>query len=213
MAAKDKTQSTPDNGDGTAAVEEIINADPQSLRPSQRAVLDMLLWMENIATEDTGEVAGGFFGDDIAAILTAPDEATMLDADELPRFNAKVLSGCALELFGIDVKFSDSADIESGLIGPHNGRKMYVLVRAVRLGGGNGNTYKLPEVGEEMVWNTSARFIVAKLFWYANHGYFDNGRSVKVRIQGTKLDGQKTVEKIKALDSPAMAGTTTEAPF
>lgn len=208
MARKDN----PQNGEqDTEAITEIVNADPQSLRPSQRAVLEMLTWLENIATEDTGETAGGFFGDDIAAILTAPDEETMLEADELPRYNAKVLSGCELEIYGIDAKFSDSPEIDSGLIGPQSRRKVYLLVRAARLGGGGG-PYKLPEIGEEMVFNTSARFIVAKLYWYAVRGRFDNGGSVKLRIQGTDLGGGKSIEKIKGINAPVMAGSA-EPPF
>jgi hypothetical protein len=214
MATKRNAQDDSQNGDTTAAVEEIINADPKTLRPAQRAVLELLSWLENIATEDTTDATGGFFGDDIAAILTAPDEATMLEADELPRYNAKVLSGCELDIYGIEAKFSDSPEIVSGLIGPQTNRKMYLLVRSARLNkSGNGNVYKLPEVGEEFVWNTSARFIVAKLYWYAVRGRFDNGGAVKMRIQGTDLGAGKSVEKLKALDSPVLAGTTDEAPF
>jgi len=212
MAAKDK-QTEPEQTDATMAeVEEIITADVSTLRPSQRAVLELLSWLENIATEDT-EGTGGFFGDDIAAILTAPDEATMLDADELPRYNAKVLSGCELDIYGIEVKFSDDPEIVSGLIGPGTRRKMFMLVRSARLNNsGQTKVYKLPEVGEEFKWNTSARFVVAKLYWYAVHGRFDNGGSVKLRIQGTDLGGGKSVEKLKALDAPVMAGTA-EPPF
>lgn len=212
MAAKDKAKNDPQNGDGTADVEQIINADPATLRPSQRAVLELLTWLENIATEDT-ETAGGFFGDDISAILMAEDEETMLEADELPRYNAKNLSGCELDIYGIESKFSDDPEIVSGLIGPQTNRKMYLLVRASRLNkSGQDNLYRLPDVGEEFVWNTSARFIVAKLYWYAVRGRFDNGGTVKMRIQGTDLGGGKSVEKLKALTSPVLAGTT-EPPF
>lgn len=213
MAGKGNAKDTAQDDTTTAEVEEIINADVQTLRPSQRAVLELLTWLENIATEDT-ETTGGFFGDDIAAILTAPDEATMLDADELPRYNAKVLSGCELDIYGIEAKFSDDPEITSGLIGPHSKRKMYLLVRSARLNTAsqNGTVYRLPEIGEEFVWNTSARFIVAKLYWYAVRGRFDNGGSVKMRIQGTDLGAGKSVEKLKALDSPIMAGTA-EPPF
>lgn len=213
MARKDNPQNGTENDDTTAAVEEIINADPKALRPSQRAVLELLSWLENIATEDT-ETTGGFFGDDIAAILMAPDEATMLDADELPRYNAKVLSGCELDIYGIEAKFSDDPEIVSGLIGPQTHRKMYLLVRSARLNNaGQSNVYRLPDIGEEFVWNTSARFIVAKLYWYAIRGRFDNGGGgVKMRIQGTDLGAGKSVEKLKPLDAPVMAGTT-EPPF
>jgi hypothetical protein len=213
MAAKDKQTEPAQDDTTTAEVEKIITADVSTLGPTQRAVLELLSWLENIATEDTDSI-GGFFGDDIAAILLAPDEATMLDADELPRYNAKVLSGCELDIYGIEVKFSDDPEIVSGLLGPTTRRKMFMLVRSARLNNaGQDKVYKLPGVGEEFKWNTSARFVVAKLYWYAVHGRFDNGGSVKLRIQGTDLGGGKSVEKLKALDSPVMAGSTEPPPF
>jgi hypothetical protein len=213
MARKSNDTEPEQTDTTTAEVEEIINADVTTLRPAQRAVLELLSWLEGIATEDTDSM-GGFFGDDIAAILMAPDEETMLEADELPRYNAKVLSGCELDIYGIEAKFSNDPEIVSGLIGPDSRRKMFLLVRAARLNNsGQTKVYKLPEIGEEFKWNTSARFIVAKLYWYAVHGRFDNGGSVKLRIQGTDLGGGKSVEKLKSLDSPAVLSGTAEPPF
>lgn len=212
MAGKDKPNTKAENGDTTAEVETIITADVETLRPSQRAVLELLSGLENLATEDTD--TGGFFGDDIGAILLADDETAMWDADELPRLNAKVLSGCQLAIYGWEVKFSDNPDIESGLIGPKQRRKMYLLVKSARLNdSGASSLYKLPEIGEEFTWNTSARFIVAKLYWLRARGRFDNGGSVKVEIKGTDLGGGKSVEKLKPLDLPMMAGQAEEPPF
>jgi hypothetical protein len=217
MASKGKqyenAQTTDASAEQIAEVEEIINADVETLRPSQRAVLELLSGLEGLATEDT-DTSGGFFGDDIAAILMADDEATMWEADELPRINAKVLSGCELDLYGWDVRFSDSPDIVTGLIGPNSKRKMYLLVKSARLNdsGDNKGMYRLPEVGEEFTWNTSARFIVAKLYWLAKRGRFDNGSAVKARIKGTPLGGGKSVEKLKPLEG-AFVQATAEPPF
>jgi hypothetical protein len=213
MAFKDKSKATTENDDAMAEVEQIITADVQTLRPSQRAVLELLTGLENIATEDTESV--GFFGDDIAGILMAEDEAAMWEADELPRYNAKVLSGCELDMYGYEVKFSDDPEIVSGLVGPSSMRKMYLLVRSARLNTAalNGSVYRLPEIGDEFVWNTSARFIVAKLYWLGKRGRFDNGSTVKARIHGTDLGAGKSVEKLKLLDVPAMAGQLAEPPF
>lgn len=215
MAAKGSSSKANENGDPMAEVAEIIATDVENLRPSQLAVLELLSSLEDMATEDTDTRA--FTGDDIAAILMAENEADMWEADELPRFNAKVLSGCELSIYGIEVKFSDDPEIESGLIGPASRRKMYLLVHSARLTTAAGNTvYKLPEVGDEFVWNTSARFIVAKLYWLQKRGRFDNGASVRARIQGTDLGSGKSVEKLKTLDMPAMAGQAVqpdEAPF
>lgn len=200
------TETTEDENTQMAAVERIINADVQTLRPSQKAVLEFLSTLENMATEDTD--ARGFSGDDIAAILMAENEAEMWDADELPRINAKVLSGCDLDLYGYQVKFSDDPEITTGLIGPRSKRKMYLLVSAARLNtSGQAAVYRLPEVGEEFTWNTSARFIVSKLFWLNAHGRFDNGGSVKARIVGTDLGGGKSVEKLKVIDGVTLVGS------
>lgn len=215
MAAKGnqtaQVPETAETNEQVAAIEKILNAEAKTLRPSQMAVIELLSWLENIATEDTSNQ--GFTGDDIGNILLADDEATMWDADELPRLNAKVLSGCDLDLYGFDVKFSNDPEIASGLIGPKSRRKMYLLVKAARLNnGGQTNVYRLPDVGEEFVWNTSARFIVSKLYWLARHGRFDNGSAVKARIVGTDLGGGKSVEKLKPIDGVTIIGTA-EPPF
>jgi hypothetical protein len=211
MAAKGNQSEKPATDDAMAEAVQIIEADVKTLRPSQRAVLELLSGLENLATEDTEEK--GFSGDDIAAILMADDEAAMWDADELPRINAKVLSGSEIDIYGWEVKFSDDPEITTGLIGPQSLRKMYLLVRSARLNDAGATTvYKLPNVGEEFVWNTSARFIVAKLYWLAKRGRFDNGGTVKARIEGTDLGAGKSVEKLKPLDMATMA-QTAEPPF
>lgn len=212
MAPKGKNGTTDQNDDATTAeVERVINADVAQLRPSERALLDMLTRLEDIATEDTENRT--FAGDDIARILLADTEDEMWEADELPRINAKVLSGCDLQIFGIEVKFSNDPEITTVLIGPKSKRKMYLLVHSVRLNSnGQDKTYRLPDVGEEFAWNTSARFIVAKLFWMASRGRFDGGGSVSASIVGTDLGGGKSVEKLKPLGMVTVAGSA-EPPF
>ena len=202
MAAKGNTnpeaETTEEVNEQAAAVEKIITADAKTLRPTQRAVLQMLHWLEQVATEDTEDRT--FTGDDIASIILANEAGEMWEADELQRYNAKILSGAELDIYGFGVKFSNDPEIASGLIGPTNRKKMYLLVSSARLNdSGQTKTYKLPNVGEEFVWNTSARYIVAKLYWLQTHGYFDDGRTVKAKIQGTELSGGKSVEKLKEL--------------
>lgn len=195
---KAEVETAEETSEQVKAVERIITADAKTLRPSQKAVLQMLHWLENVATEDTENQT--FSGDDIASIILAENEQTMWEADELQRLNAKILSGCEMDIFGFQVKFSNDPEIASGLIGPTNRRKMYLLVSSARLNdAGQTNLYKLPNVGEEFVWNTSARFIVGKLYWLATHGHFDNGGAVRAKIVGTELTGGKSVEKLKSL--------------
>ena len=215
MATKRNPDNGPQNGeqnaDPMAAVEEIINAEVDTLRPSQRAFLQLLTELEGMATEDTEPK--GFSGDDIAGILLAENESEMWNADDLPRINAKVLSGSQLDIYGFEVKFSDSDEITTGLIAPSSHRKMYLLVHSARLNNAGASAlYKLPEPGEEFVWNTSARFIVAKLYKLAKWGKFDNGGSVKARIEGTDLGGAKSVEKLKELETAGFS-STVEPPF
>lgn len=215
MAAKGnpkaEAETTEEMSEQAKAIQRILDADATSLRPFQKAVLEMLHGLEEIATEDTE--GRGFTGDDIGAILLADDEATMWEADELPRLNAKVLSGCQLDVYGYSVKFSNDSEISSGLIAPRSRRKMYLLVQSARLNSaGESKLYHLPDVGEEFAWNTSARFIVAKLYWFGKRGRFDNGGSVKARIHGTPLAGGKSVEKLKEIEGVTLIDSSA-VPF
>jgi hypothetical protein len=210
MAEKGKAKEVAQNDDAMAEAIEIITAEVETLRPSQRAVLAMLQRLEDLATEDTDSRP---FGEDIAAILLAETETDMWEGDELPRINAKVLAGCELETFGFEVKFSNSEDVVTGLIGPRSLRKMYLLVHSVRLNNsGQVKAYNLPKVGEEFFWNTSARYVVAKFFWLLTHGAFDNQGTVKAKLVGTKLDGAKEVVKLQELSAATIA-QAAEAPF
>jgi hypothetical protein len=212
--AKNGNQPEPTADPTMAEVIEIIEAKVDSLRPSQRAFLDMLIRLEDIATEDTGTTR--FVGDDLFNILTAESEVEMWEGDELPGYNAKVLSGTNLNIYGVQVKFSRETDEEmsTALIGPKSRRKMYLLVHSSRIDNAatHARTYRLPEVGEEFIWNTSARYLVAKLFWLLSRGYFDGDKAVKARILGTPLGGGKSVEKLKPLMGDTLAGTA-EPPF
>ena len=91
---------------------------------------------------------------------------------------------------------------------------MYLLIHSELLNsaGGLGAIYKLPSVGEAFTWNTSARYIVAKLYREMKFGRFDNGGYVDVRIEGTDLGHGKSIEKLALVGAPTMAGTT-EPPF
>lgn len=153
-------------------------------------------------------------GEDIIPILAAETEEEMWDADELPRYNAKMLSGCALEIRSFEVKFSSGSNDDIVTPFVYEGKQMYLLVDAVRLDkSGEKKEIRLPEVGDEFTWNTSARNIVGKLFWMLDHGWFDNGHSpVRLRIQGTELPGGKSIEKLKPLVPGALL-SSGNAPF
>jgi len=215
--AKNGNQQTTDPTDEMAAeVIAIIDAKAETLKPYQRALLEMLTRLEDIATEDTGGTR--YVGEDLFNILSAASLEEMWEGDELPGYNAKILSGCNLIIYGVDVKFSrqneGDEEISSILIGPKSKRKMYLLVHSARIDNAatHARTYRLPEPGDDFTWNTSARYIVAKLFWLLSHGYFDGDKSFSCRIQGTALGAGKTVEKLKELTAAGMVGTA-EPPF
>jgi hypothetical protein len=141
-------------------------------------------------------------GEDINAILTADSAEEMWDADELDKYNAQKLSGCDLQTTYFEVRFGDgNTEIDNPIFVDEKGRQMYLLVHSFRITKEHGEdkTVNLPEVGEEFVWNTSARNIVGKLFWMLDHGWFDPGTKTpaRFRIRGTKLTGGRSVEKIK----------------
>jgi hypothetical protein len=169
--------------------------------------------MANMAT--LTEKSGVVTGEDIIPILMAEDEEEMWDADERARYNAKTLSGCALQIIGFEVKFSDGSDesISTPFVDPSTGKQMYLLVSAFRINkSGEKKETRLPELGEVFTWNTSARNIVGKLFWMLNHGWFDPGANpVRLIIEGTNLGGTKSVEKLKRFTGEVIQGEAITA--
>lgn len=192
MASKSQDITTPANG-----TVEKANAFQLLVRK-----------MAGMAT--LAEKSGVVTGEDIIPILTAENEDEMWDADERARYNAKTLSGCALQIIGFDVKFSDGSDesINTPFIDPATGKQMYLLVSAFRINkSGEKKETRLPELGEVFTWNTSARNIVGKLFWMLNHGWFDPGATpVRLVIEGTNLGGTKSVEKLKRFTGEVLQG-------
>jgi hypothetical protein len=193
---------------GKTVDEAAANGEVQGPSPFQA----LLIKMAQLATMDETE-GNTFAGDDITSILTAQTEEEMWDADERPTFNAKMLSGCELQLLGFEVKYGagNNEDIRTPFV--YDGRQMYVLVHAFRLNrAGDKKELRLPDPLEEFTWNTSARFIVGKLFWMLANGWFDRDstKAVQVRIVGTELTGGRSVEKLKPLQP---ATVPAEAPF
>lgn len=156
-------------------------------------------------------------GEDINAILEAETEEEMWDADELSVYNAQKLSGCDLQITGFEVRFAkgQNDEIKTPFV-DDKGRQMYLLVQAFRI---TNATEKrdvvLPAIGMEFVWNTSARNIVAKLFWMLDHGWFDSNakRPVRVHIKGTPLSDGRSVEKIKEFTGTPLVEATSEPSF
>jgi hypothetical protein len=160
-------------------------------------------------------------GEDINAILIAESETEMWDADELDKYNATKLSGCDLQTTWFEVRFGDgTAEVENPVF-VYEGKQMYLLVHSFRITNAKGEdkTIKLPEVGEEFVWNTSARNIVGKLFWMLDHGWFDTipTKVARFTIKGKKVRNGGTVEKLKEFTGTPIVTTahtvTEDTPF
>jgi hypothetical protein len=186
MASKAQAQDITTAGNGTV----------------EKANIFQLLVRKMAGMATLAEKSGAVSGEDIIPILVAETEAEMWDADNRATYNAKTLSGCALQIIDFEVKFSDGSDesITTPFVDPITRRQMYLLVRAFRINNsGAKKEINLPELGEVFTWNTSARNIVGKFFWMLNHGWFDTGaKPVRVVIEGTGLaGGKKSVEKLK----------------
>ena len=201
MASKDQTPA------------ETRNGEVSKLSPFQMFIRNMA----EMATLDESQARPT--GDNVVAIMNAENEEDMWDADDLALFNAQKLSGCELQVTSFEVKFgtSDSSDIVTPFTTP-DGKQMYLLVHSFRLSEKTDRKdVKLPKVGEEFTWNTSASNVVGKLFWMLRNGWFDNDAPhgpVQFRIQGTKLTGGRTVEKLKKIENgPITIPGTVEPSF
>jgi hypothetical protein len=165
----------------------------------------MMREMSQIAALPPTEDGNRSQEDDIERVLNAETASDMWEADDLGRVNAKSLSGSVFEIHSIEVQYGDAADeseISSVIISPDNGRNMFLLVHSTMINkSGARREYRagLPKTGETFVWNTSARFIVAKLWWMLKHGWFD-GNDVRIlaRIEGSPIRNKpgQFVEKL-----------------
>lgn len=188
------------------------NAEVARLTPFQAFIRHM----EGMAILD--ESQSRVAGDNVVAILNAENEEDMWDADDLALFNAQKLSGCELQVTSFEVRFGSS---DGDIVTPFttaDGKQMYLLVHSFRLSEKTDRKdVKLPKVGEEFTWNTSASNVVGKLFWMLRNGWFDNGSPhgpVQFRIEGTKLSGGRTVEKLKKIENgPITIPGLTEPSF
>lgn len=197
-----KAQAAPSSGDGVITTPDAFNK--------------LLIKMGQIATLDETEKT--ITGEDIIPILTAETEEEMWDADDRGQYNARKLSGCAIQLISFEVKFGtgDDPSIKTPFIDPATKRQMYLLVHSCRIAetGDEAKDVKLPDIGEVFTWNTSARYIAGKLFWMLNHGWFDTGHSpVYARIEGTALTGGRSIEKLKKLRAGTVVNASAEVPF
>jgi hypothetical protein len=185
------------------------NTEPSDTNPTVITPTPFQMMIRSMAL-DAGEEDGNFGGDDLNAILSAETEEEMWEADERPPLNFQHLAGCELSVLDFDVKFSrGDSEIQTPFITP-DGKKMYLLVKCVRLSGGNGKIFRLPEIGEVFTANTSARFIVAKLWRALTMGLINanTGQTLQCMVQATDLGGGQAVLKLRPIPKRSVSSTT-----
>lgn len=197
MAAKGNTPT----GDGTP---DAVITNVQSQKPFWRMIAGMAM----DATLETETEA--FDGDDVnmTAILTAETDDEIWDADERGPLSFRDLAGCEIEIIDLDVKFSRGArptgdEIKSVFIDPQTGKQMYLLLTCVRIAetGDEDNRIRLPEIGEQFQANTSARYLLPKLWRFYQLGKIDpqNGKRLACRVRATDLGDGQAVLKLRPL--------------
>jgi hypothetical protein len=164
-------------------------------------VAQMIRAMAMDATMDTEAV---FQGDDILGILSAENEEDMFEADMRGPLNFQDLGDCELCITNVQVKYGrprteDEDEIKTMFVDPETGRQMYLMVNMHRISDAGGKRDRvLPKVGEEFQANTSARFVVSKLWWLYTRGLIDAsaGKSYEVRVDSTELGSGRAVIKL-----------------
>lgn len=161
----------------------------------------MIRAMANDASAETE----AFSGDDLNAILSAESEADIWDADDRPPLNFQHLSGCTIGIMNVDVKFSRSGndEIRTPFVWVNNDgvpKKMYLMVKAVMIAHPAKKTViKLPDVGEVFQANTSARYVVAKIWRFLTIGKIDEDRGAMLEcfVEETDLGNGEAVIKLR----------------
>jgi hypothetical protein len=159
--------------------------------------------MSDMATQDEAIERPSTSEADVMAIMAAEDEGDMWKSDDFDSWNAAKLSGSDIEIEWFEIKKGPiDPEIKSPFI--YDGSQLFLLVHSFRLtdSQAEGNNYNLPKVGQQFTWNTSAPRIVAKLMWMLRNGWFDPQTPhgpVQCRIEGTKLTGGRSVEKLKPI--------------
>jgi hypothetical protein len=170
----------------------------------QTPVQRMIRTMELEATADAETSAND--NADLNALLTAETDEELWDADERPPLNAQHLAGCDIQFIDVRVKYSrgnlvgnDGKTAQPTFV-TTDGKKMYLLVTAVRLSDPDTKTaVQLPAIGEEFEFNTSARYLTTKLFQFYLRGKInrDNGQRLTAFIRATGLEEGQAVLKLR----------------
>lgn len=180
-------------------------------KPSPFDSLLRMMEMEATAAAENNT----FSGDDLVGILSAESDDDIWDADERGPLNAQDIAGCEIEIIGVTVKWSrGDSDIATPFqVRDEHGttKKMYLIVSAVRISdsGDNRSTMRLPDIGEVFEFNTSARFVVAKIMQFYRLGRIDadTHSTLECMVRATDLGSGQAVLKLRPLPKRAQRST------
>lgn len=187
--------------DQTVTSEPAVSITGKTIDKNHDAVQRMIRAMEMDATaaiEDGGASAEA----ELAAILNAESDEDIWAAGERGPLNAQHLAGCELAIVDMQVKYGRDSDIKTPFV-TGDGKQMYLLVTAYRLSktGDNEASMRLPAVGEEFQFNTSAPRVAGKLWAFYTRGRFGSGtgETFQCLIHSTDLGGGQAVLKLRQL--------------
>lgn len=143
--------------------------------------------------------------DSINAILAAEEDEEIWDADEMGILNFQHLAGCDILITDVHVKYGAAvSDISTPYV--YEGKKMYLLVTVVRTSKETEHPeIRLPDPGEPFTVNTSATFIVPKIWAFYTKGRINpaTGAKLAAYVKSIPLDGGKAVIKLRPARSAA----------
>lgn len=215
--AQGRDQSVTSPGAGIDFSELIEEASGTVANPTP--FYRMLRAMEMDATADVED--GSFTGDDYNVFDSAVTDEDVWEADEIGPLNFQHLAGCDLKIIKIQVKYSrGGSDILTPFIakipqrdGTTTVKKMYLFVTATRLSNEQDNKLlNLPAPGEIFQANTSARYLVYKLWTFYQRGAIDpdGGKAIECHVRATDLGDGAAVLKLRPLGRQTVSA---EAPF
>lgn len=187
----------PDTSKGIDKSEKGGTVIPQT--PFSRFIRQMSMTAEIDATENTGNSAAI---STVERILSANDD-DIWNAGDLTNIGGRNLVDVEMELTGYSVRLGNRDDVES-IFTDDNGRKMYILVQSTIIGipTTDAQQFGRPplEIGQEIVWNTSAPDIVPKIIALYDRNKFP----VQCVIRALDLGGGKHYLRLKPIPKRAV---------
>lgn len=165
------------------------NSDLESVRTGEimphsmfaRLVRDLSSRAEIDAAESRGDEVTITAVEKILSAAETGDETAIWEAGEFLNIGGRDLVDIEMEIVSFTVKFGNRDDIDSVFVDA-NDRKFFLLLTSVRL-----------DNGEEIIWNTSAPDILAKVIAFERAGKLP----LRCKITAIPLGGGKTFLRLK----------------